>query len=275
MTRLEHESYLAHIGSESRLFRDALTDVDPGARVPACPDWSADDLLWHLGGVQDFWARVVEGRPEQPTEDEAGQDSADRPGSHEGLLAFFDASHERMMTALAGLPPTEPAWTWSSDPADHTVGFIYRRQAHEALIHRVDAQQTAQQTAGTSTDIDALLAADGVEECLDVMYGGCPPWGSWSPLPHYVRFDMSDVDESVWVQLGRFSGTDPDGVSHEEEDLHVVPDPGQEPDAVIEAASAAALDLRLWKRGPGDDFHLAGDRSMVARVRAITHAPIN
>jgi uncharacterized protein (TIGR03083 family) len=266
MTRLEHESYLAHIGSESRLFREALTDVDPAARVPACPDWTADDLLWHLGTVQDWWARVVEGRPEQASEEEP-----ERPDSHAGLLDFFDASHERMMAALEGLAPSEPAWTWSSDPDDHTVGFIYRRQAHEALIHRVDAEQTA----GICSDIDAQLAADGVEECLDVMYGGCPPWGSWNPLPHYVRFDMSDVDQSVWVQLGRFSGTDPDGVPHEEEDLHVVPDPGQEPDAVIEAASAAALDLRLWKRGPGDDFHLAGDRSMVSRVRAITHAPIN
>jgi uncharacterized protein (TIGR03083 family) len=271
MTRLEPELYLAHIDSESSLFREALTDVDPAARVPACPDWDADDLLWHLASVQDFWARVVEGRPDKPAEDEAGTDAPERPGSHEGLLARFDDSHARMMTALDGLAVSEPAWTWSSDPDDHTIGFILRRQAHEALIHRVDAQQTA----GVSTDIDAQLAADGVQECLDVMYGGCPPWGSWSPLPHYVRFDMSDVDESVWVQLGRFSGTDPDGVSHEEEDLHVVADPGQEPDAVVEAASAAALDLRLWQRGPGDDFHLAGDRSMVSRVRAITHHPIN
>ena len=43
MTRLEHESYLAHIAAESRLFREALTDVDPAARVPACPEWTADD----------------------------------------------------------------------------------------------------------------------------------------------------------------------------------------------------------------------------------------
>jgi uncharacterized protein (TIGR03083 family) len=275
MTRLEHESYLAHLGSESRVFREALTDVDPAARVPACPEWAADDLLWHLGSVQDFWARVVQTRPDKPPEDEAGRESPDRPGSHAELLRYFDAAHQRLVAALTDVSPREAAWTWSSAPEDHTVGFIARRQAHEALIHRVDAQQTAGQTAGLSPEIDAQLAADGVHECLDVMYGGCPPWGEWSPLPHYVRFDMSDVDQSVWVQLGRFSGTDPEGVSHEEEDLHVVDDPGQEPDAVIEAASAAALDLRLWKRGPGDDFHLAGDRSMVARVRAIVSHPLD
>ena len=36
--------------------------------------------------------------------------------------------------------PAEPAWTWS---AEQTVGFTLRRQAHEALIHRLDAEQTA------------------------------------------------------------------------------------------------------------------------------------
>ena len=66
--------------------------------------------------------------------------------------------------------PAEEAWTWSDD---HTVGFILRRQAHEALVHRLDAEQAA----GRGHELDAALAADGVHECLDVMYGGMPPWG--------------------------------------------------------------------------------------------------
>ena len=110
---------------------------------------------------------------------------------------------------------------------------------------------------------------------LDVMYGGCPPWGSWSPLEHWVRLDLTDVDESVWCQLGRFHGTPPDAdEAVDEDDFHVVPDPGVEPDAIIEA-NAAEMDLRLWKRGTGDHFHLAGDRKLVARFRQATHAPIN
>src|SRR6516225_4382858 len=52
--------------------------------------------------------------------------------------------------------PQAEAWTWSDD---HTVGFIRRRQAHEALIHRVDAELTA----GTRTPLDPALAADGVD----------------------------------------------------------------------------------------------------------------
>ena len=45
----------------------ALADCDLDARVPSCPDWNAADLLWHLGAeVQDFWAWVLEHRPDGP-----------------------------------------------------------------------------------------------------------------------------------------------------------------------------------------------------------------
>jgi hypothetical protein len=46
---------------------------------------------------------------------------------------------------LAATAPSTPAWTWSED---HTVGFIRRRQAHEALIHRIDAEQAAGDRTG-------------------------------------------------------------------------------------------------------------------------------
>src|SRR4029078_11382856 len=93
--------------------------------------------------------------------------------------------------------PAEEAWTWSSE---QTVGFTFRRQAHEALIHRLDAEQAA----GQGSPLDPELPADGVDEVLDVMDGGAAPWGEFAPLPHFVQVDLSDRDESVWVQLGRF-----------------------------------------------------------------------
>ena len=30
--------------------------------MPSCPDWNADDLLWHLAEVQWFWATIVRER---------------------------------------------------------------------------------------------------------------------------------------------------------------------------------------------------------------------
>ena len=60
-----------------------------------------------------------------------------------------------LVAELERADPAEPAWSWS---AEQTVGFTFRRQAHEALIHRLDAEQTA----GDVTPLDAALASDGV-----------------------------------------------------------------------------------------------------------------
>ena len=131
VTRLSPESYLSHLRTESARFREVLATCDPQARVLSCPDWSAADLLWHLATVQRWWAEVLGARPARPEEVEPP-----RPETHDDLLAAYDGWSRDLATALEGADPTEEAWTWSDD---HTVGFILRRQAHEALVHRVDA----------------------------------------------------------------------------------------------------------------------------------------
>jgi uncharacterized protein (TIGR03083 family) len=265
---LDPDQYLDHLRRESALFRAAVVASDPVARVPGCPDWNATDLLWHLAEVQWHWSEAVTNRPAKP--DEA--DCPPRPDAFEGVLAFFDDSHGALASALEQADPADEAWNWSSD---QTVGFILRRQAHEALIHRVDAEQTA----GTSSVVDPALAADGVLEVLGVMLGGMPPWGHWEPLPHLVRIDCTDTGDQFWTQLGIFSGTDPDsGTSYaDEDDLHVVPapaDPDVEPDVVVDGP-AAALDLWLWDRGGDDEISVAGDAEVYERFRAIAGTPIN
>jgi uncharacterized protein (TIGR03083 family) len=264
MARLTTPSYLEAIQRESARFREVLTDCDPAALVPSCPDWRAADLLWHLGHVQDYWSAVVESRPENPHHEEPP-----RPGTYAGLLDFFDQQHARLVSALRDADPADSATTWKSD--DQTVAFIFRRQAHEALIHRLDAELAA----GQVTPLDQALASDGVEEILDVMFGGCPPWGTFAPLPHYVRFDLTDTDQQVWVQIGRFSGIEPDSeVEHVgEDDIHVVDDPRTEPDAVVEGP-AGALDAWLWRRGDDSEIKVHGDRAVYDHVRLAVNHPI-
>jgi uncharacterized protein (TIGR03083 family) len=263
MARLDFSTYLRHIQDESQRFRDVLADCDPAARVPSCPDWDAADLLWHLGEVQHFWTWIVTNRPKGPD----AYDQPERPGDHAGLLSFYDQQYVALLAVLEAAEPTDEAWTWSQD---HTVGFIGRRQAHEALIHRRDAELAS----GTVTPFPAELAADGVDEVLDVMYGGCPPWGEFSPLPHYIRLDLTDTGDRIWVQLGHFHGTDPDEITHDEDDIHVVADPGVEPDAVI-SGTAEAVDARIWRRADGAETRMAGSLEIVDRFRAVIHQPIN
>ncbi|HEX5916676.1 MAG TPA: maleylpyruvate isomerase N-terminal domain-containing protein [Nocardioides sp.] len=266
-TRLSPDDYLEHLRAESARFRAVLTDCDPTSRVPACPDWDAADLLWHLATVQRWWAEVLEARPARPEEVEPP-----RPESYDDLLRTYDEWSAALTAALGGADPQEEAWNWSDD---HTVGFILRRQAHEALVHRVDAEQAA----GEASVLDARLATDGVHECLDVMYGGMPPWGSWEPGEGLVRVDVTDTGESFWLRFGIFSGTDPDsGTTYaDEEDFHVVPAPDDtdvEPDLVVDGP-AAALDLWLWNRSDDADISVAGDRGVLERFTAVVESPIN
>ena len=220
MDPLPFPAYLDHVRTESARFRDVLAGCDPAARVPACPDWDAADLLWHLATVQAFWAEVVRTRPADA--DEEFEANLPRPDTYEGLLAAYDGFSAAMIEALASADPADEAWHWSSD---HTVGASIRRQAHEALIHRLDAEETA----GQVTALDPALAADGVLEALTVMYGGCPPWGTITTSDRVVDVRLTDTGDGLHVSLARFTGTDPDGKSYDEPDL-----------AVVEAGSATA-----------------------------------
>lgn len=264
MARLAHDDYLRHLRTDSARFREVLAGCDPDARVPGCPEWTAADLLWHLAEVQWFWAHTVQTRPAPADEEGAGPE---RPTSYDGLLAAFDEYSAGLVAALGEADPTEPAWSWSDE---QTVGFSYRRQAHEALIHRLDAEQTA----GEVTPLDRELAADGVDEALDIMFGGTPPWGSFTGLPQHVRVDIVDTGESVWVQLGRFTGTDPaDGASHDLDDIEVVADPGVAPDAVV-SGPAAALNAWLWRRDDDAAITVTGDGAVYDRFRRTVNQPI-
>ena len=195
--------------------------------------------------VQWFWAEVHR-RP--PGAGPRTIEDARAPETYDELLARFDECVRR-----AGRPrwrrPTRPseAWTWSDD---QTRRLHPRRQAHEALIHRLDAEQTAglaspstparrrRRRRGARRDVRRLPAVG------DLGAAASRSCGSTSPTPA----------SEFWVQLGRFSGTDPDERRRptDEEDIHVVDAPADdvEPD-VVDQRSGRRARLWLWRRGDG------------------------
>ncbi|MEI7059195.1 maleylpyruvate isomerase N-terminal domain-containing protein [Nocardioides sp. CCNWLW239] len=271
-TRLTPAAYLDHIRSESARFRAVLADTDPTAPVPTAPEWTAADLLWHVAGeVQHFWTHVVETRPATPSDETYDEPKRPQNATYEDLLALFDETNTRFVKTLEQTPPDDRAWTWSKE---QTAGFTFRRQAHEILIHRLDAELTA----GTVTPLDPKLAADGVDEVLDIMYGGKPEWSSFVGGKHFVRVDAVDTDTRIWVQLGLLSGTRPNGDHLENEpDLYVISHDevpaGTEPDVIIEGA-AGDLDAWLWRRRDDEDIRITGDQDVYAEFRALTNQPI-
>jgi uncharacterized protein (TIGR03083 family) len=260
--------FLDHLEQESARFAEAIDGAPPAAMVPSCPDWNADDLLWHLAEVQWFWATIVRERITiAPEEDLAPP----RPAGRAGLAAFYDRASSDLAGVLAATPPGITAWTWS---ADQTVGFIRRRQAHEALIHRVDAELTA----GHRTPMDPDLSADGVDEALRVMYGGeVPGWGRFTPgAGETLRLRATDTGDSWLVTLGRFTGTDPgDQVSYDEPAIHAAAtDPGDPAAAEVEG-TAADLDCWLWHRPPYARVTTSGDPGVLAHFGSVIAKGIN
>jgi uncharacterized protein (TIGR03083 family) len=258
--------YLAYLARESARFGEVLRGVPADAAVPACPDWNADDLLWHLGEVQWFWGTVVrEGLPGAAV----GELAPERPPDRAGLTAFYERVSRDLGTALAKAAPETPAWTWSTD---QTVRFIRRRQAHEALIHRVDAEEAA----GDRTPMDPALASDGVDEALRVMYGGLPEWGTFTPDESAtVRLEAADTGDTWTVALGQFTGIDPDdGTAHDEPGLGVAGDSGAEAAAVVRG-TAADLDCWLWHRHLAGEVERLGDPALLSRFESIIAAGID
>lgn len=259
--------YLAHLTRESARFAEAIAAAQPDAPVPSCPDWTADDLLWHLAWVQAWWATIVRANVTGP---DAERLQPERPLARPGLLTFYQQASRDLRQILDTVTADTPAWTWSDD---HTVGFILRKQAHEALIHRIDAEIIA----GNRTPMDPRLSADGVDEVLRVMYSGVPECGSFAlDESRTLRIQATDTGDSWLITLGRFTGTDPDdGTSYDESDFHVADSDSGDPASALISGSAADLDCWLWHRPLAAPTGETGNGGVLAEFEAAIAPGIN
>jgi uncharacterized protein (TIGR03083 family) len=247
--------FRAHLRADSARFREALSAADPTAEVPSCPGWDAAELLWHLSEVQDFWAAIVRDRLDDPERAEELSRAAD----YEAQLAQFDACSTRLIDALAAAPDGTAIWTWF--PADQTAGFVRRRQAHEALIHRLDAELTV----GAVTDLDPALATDGVLEVLERMYSATPRWANHVLDGPIGRVVTTDTGADWLVQIGHWSGHSPDtGNTYDDEPTLGVVEAG-EPSFTISGTSRD-VDAWLWNRPTLTDVTREGDTSAFEAV---------
>lgn len=260
MPRLDHARYLEHLADDSARFAAVLSRTSYEAEVPTCPGWNAADLLFHLSEVQAFWARIVGRR--LTSADEVEELETARPDDDAALPALFAEWSDALQDALRSTPPDTAVWTWATE---QTAAFCRRRQVHEALIHRLDAELTA----GERTAVDPELAADGVDEVLGVMYGEPPAWGRFTAdHDHVVRFAATDTGDTWSVTIGRFVGSEPgDGAEHASDCLDWVED-DVTPTASV-SATAADLDCWLWRRPPVGEVTVSGSDATLARLAGV------
>jgi len=258
--------YLRRIAEESGRFAAVLRRATPGAVVPTCPEWDAADLVWHLAEVQAFWTRVVEQRCTDP--EQLSGDDLVRPDRYDDLLELVRHSTDKLVRVLRETPPATPVWTWADE---RSAGFVLRRQAHEALVHRVDAECTVAERS----PLDPRLATDGVDEALRIMLGGAPEGAELvSDELATVRLRTTDTEMGWLVTMARYRGTDDSGGAHAGGTLVVAERDHGLPTAAAVTGTAADLDCWLWGRPPLGSVDLSGQVSVLARLREVVDSGI-
>lgn len=242
---VSHTRGLASIAEESGL----------ATAVPTCGEWTMGDLVTHLFDVQSFWVHIIGRRP-------AGPDTYEFPEPPDDPVFALRAANGHLADLLASADPGEHAWSWSDD---HTVGFTIRRQIHEAVVHHADAALGA---GVALPPVDPLIAADGVDELVDVMLTGIPAWATFLPNVQFVRVHATDTDDRWTMSLGSISGTSTDsGVTYD--GLPAADRVGDDvrPDLTI-AGSAVDLLLWAWGRISPEALSLTGETEIADALRA-------
>src|SRR5665811_1567935 len=193
---METARHVEMLERESHAFGRRIVDADMAAAVPSCPGWTIADLGWHLTSVQHFWGTIAEDLLGDPSD----VPDADRVDDPLLAIAFQSASH-RLIEAVRRHPPTARCWTW--DHEEGTIGWVARRQHHEAAIHRVDIEQAI----GVDAVLDDESALDGIDEMIDVQLDGFPDWGRFESGP---IVEIAPVgSHSRFIDVGEFCGSSP------------------------------------------------------------------
>ncbi|MGO8957876.1 MAG: maleylpyruvate isomerase family mycothiol-dependent enzyme [Streptosporangiaceae bacterium] len=158
--QLSTDRLLTEVEVSTGKMAGVIGNYDPGLAVPSCPDWTLRQLGTHVGRVHRWAAeivttRVAEGIPMKATPD--GVPPADPSGQADWLMAGA-----RRLSQAIRAAGSEPVWAFGGlAPAT----FWARRQAHETMVHRADAELAA----GRPVVLDPELAADAIDEWLTVM----------------------------------------------------------------------------------------------------------
>jgi uncharacterized protein (TIGR03083 family) len=208
--------------------------------VPSCPEWTVAELVGHTGHIHR-WVTALLDLP--PGESVRRRDLPGPPEDDAELGPWFLEGLDLLTSALASMDPDRPAWTFTGERPRR---WWARRMAHETSVHRWDTQAALGE--GEAERIDAPLAADGIDELLEVY----PP----------LRFDTDAfVDLPATIHL---HATDSEGewVIRVSKD-RVAFDHAHEKGDVAARGPVSDLLLFLWGRSAPDTLETFGDSSLL------------
>lgn len=239
---MDRTDYLELLATDSSAIVAAGRRGDPAALVPACPDWTLADLVWHVGGAHDFWEYVA--RTRVPP---AAYEEPSRPGAYDDLLAWAAERAAALHARLETADPATTVWTWSTGD---DIAWVTRRMAHETAMHRVDADAAT----GVDHQIAPDVAADGVDEFLACFLGKGDPSSPGVALGGSVHLHCTDTDGEWTVVDGAGGG-------------YVITREHAKGDAALRGTAHDLLQV-LWRRRPLDAVTVFGDAAVAARLVA-------
>ncbi|HTW09903.1 MAG TPA: maleylpyruvate isomerase N-terminal domain-containing protein, partial [Acidimicrobiales bacterium] len=148
MDHVEHCSLLA---AEIERFALAIDGLPLDLPVPSCPGWAVSDLTLHLGKVHRWAENLVRLR--------APERIPGPRGDLEPTASWVRDGGTALVATLRAADPDAGMWAWG---VDQHVRWWSRRQLHETLVHRMDADLAA----GAAPRADAAVAADAIDEFL-------------------------------------------------------------------------------------------------------------
>jgi uncharacterized protein (TIGR03083 family) len=241
---MEIPAHIRAVRDEGERMVAAVARVDPDDAVPTCPEWTARDLVRHMGGVHRWATGFVRGRTEPLA---AGLDEVVGTWPTDAELAdWLGLGCADLVGALVAAHDDLQCWTFL--PAPSARAMWARRQAHETAIHRVDAQLTA----GVALSPWApAFAADGIDELLTLFVPRRSTRLQADP-PTTLAVRCTDIDASWLLRLTAHGVTTKAGSGDD-----------QPVAACTVTGRAGDLYLALWNRAGADRLACAGDRAVL------------
>ncbi len=239
---LTNAEYLAILRREGNAFADSIEHA-LDASIASCEPWVGTDLLWHMIEVHYSWKFIVNSHLMNPDDYVPRSKPADKD-----LLTEYRAGLNELIGVLSSIDPARSCWTWAGI---HDVAWVIRRMAHETTVHAWDAHRAT----GNTSDIDAALASDGIDEFVHVMVKSNMREEE-GPLTGSVHIHCTDVD-GEWLIV-------PTGTSEV-----VVTREHAKGDCAIRG-SASQLLLGLWRRIPMSSLEVIGSSDVAIQFLSRT-----
>lgn len=227
--------HLPYLGSAMTNMAERIGRAEGHEPIPACPGWTMEDLVVHLGTVHR-WAASILLSGQRLTEPDVV--------ATEPLVDWYAGTATALLAAIQAIEPTEHIPNFSM--MNETAAFWPRRQMHETTIHTVDAAQ-ALNDPEDSWEIPSDLADDGIDEVFTTFFPRMTARGHRPDFTGRVRVTATDTGRS-WLVA---QSDDPQGSP-------IVLHSSHDSDAEI-SGTAADLYLGLWHRSQHDRLKTEGE----------------